>query len=62
MSISNNIFIHDTKTIKILKWVEVVDGHNHNSWDITITDKDGETLKVFCFGDDFELIQDNTVD
>ena len=62
MSISNNIFIHDTKTIKILKCVEGVDGHNNNSWDITITDKDGETLKVFCFGDDFELIQDNTVD
>ena len=51
MSIRNTIFIHDTKTIKILKCVEGVDGHKHNSWDITITDKDGETLKIFCFGD-----------
>jgi len=62
MSITNTIFIHDTKTIKIVKCIEGVDGSKHNSWDITITDKDGETLKVFCFGDDFKLIQDNTAD
>jgi hypothetical protein len=62
MSISSSIFIHDTKSIKIVKCIEGMNGSNHNSWDITITDKDGETLKVFCFGDDFKLIQDNTAD
>ena len=62
MSITNTIFIHDTKTIKIVKCIEGVDGSKHNSWDITITDKEGEMLKVFCFGDDFKFIQDNTAD
>ncbi len=51
MSISNTIFIHETKTIKILKCVKGVGGSKHNSWDITLTDQDGETLKIFCFGD-----------
>ena len=62
MSISSSVFIHDTKSIKIVKCIDGVNGSKHNSWDITITDKSGETLKVFCFGDDIKLIQDNTAD
>ena len=62
MSISSSIFIHNTKLIKIVKCIEGVNDSKRDSWDISITDKDGETLKVFCFGDDFKLIQDNTVD
>jgi hypothetical protein len=62
MSITNTIFIYDTKKIKILKCVEGVNDAKHTSWDISITDKDGQTLKVFCFGDDFKFIQDNTAD
>jgi hypothetical protein len=62
MSITNTIFINDTKKIKILKCVAGVNYHKQTSWDITITDKDGQTLKVFCFGDDLKFIQDNTAD
>ena len=45
MSITNTIFIHDTKTIKI------VNGSKHNSWDVTITDKNGDCVTLFCFGE-----------
>tara|TARA_R110000803_G_scaffold28386_1_gene65688 strand:- start:7476 stop:7661 length:186 start_codon:yes stop_codon:yes gene_type:complete len=56
MSISSSVFVHDTKKIKIVKCIEGVDGSTHNSWDIAITDKDGNQVKVFCFGDEVSVM------
>jgi hypothetical protein len=57
MSITTNLFVHDTKTISIKKCKAGEDGEGqaHDSWDIVIKDKEGHSVKVFCWGDGAEL-------
>ena len=61
MSIGTSIFVHDTATISIKKclsdegWTQEKD-----SWDIVITDDKGDTVTLYCFGDNAILTADLT--
>ena len=57
MSITTNLFMHDTSIISIKKCKAGEDGKGqaHGLWDIVIKDKDGRSIKVLCWGDDAEL-------
>ena len=53
MSITTNLFVHDTNTISIKKCK--AERQAYDFWDIIIKDKDGHSIKVFCWGDEAEL-------
>ena len=57
MSITTNLFVHDTNTISIKKCKAGEDGvgQSYDSWDIIIKDKDGYEVRVYCWGDDAKL-------
>ncbi|MAO19460.1 MAG: hypothetical protein CMJ25_01805 [Phycisphaerae bacterium] len=57
MSITTNLFVHDTNTISIKKCKAGEDGvgQSYDSWDIIIKDKDGHEVRVYCFGGDAKL-------
>jgi len=57
MSITSNLFVHNTNTISIKKCKAGEDGvgQSQDSWDIIIKDKDGHEVRVYCWGDDAKL-------
>ena len=59
MSISNRIFVHDTAKINIKRSLSGSQ-LTRDTWDITITDKKGESVTIFCWGDDAILTGDLT--
>ena len=59
MSISNRIFVHDTAKINIKKSLAGAE-QTRDTWDITITDNKGESVTIYCWGDDAILTADLT--
>jgi len=59
MSIGNRIFVHDTAKINIKRSLSGSQ-LTRDTWDITITDKKGESVTIFCWGDDAILTADLT--
>lgn len=59
MSIGNRIFVHDTVRINIKKSLSKSQ-LTRDTWDITITDNKGESVTIYCWGDDAILTADLT--
>ena len=59
MSIGTRIFVHDTVKINIKRSLED-DKQSKDTWDITITDDRGESVTIYCWGDDAILTADLT--
>jgi len=58
MTINNSIFVHRTATIKLVKTPSETDDHEYASIDITITDDEGNEVKIYCFGKDSKVIME----
>lgn len=61
MSIGTRVYVHDTATVSIKKCLadkEVT--RSRDSWDIVITDDKGDTVTLYCFGDNAVLTADLT--
>lgn len=56
---SNSVFVHNTDTIKIKRSL-AGEGQTKDTWDITITDKEGQSVSIYCWGDDAILTADLT--
>ncbi len=59
MSIGTRVYIHDTATINIKKSLSRSQ-LTRDSWDIVITDDKGDTVTLYCFGDNAVLTADLT--
>jgi hypothetical protein len=61
MSIGTRVYIHDTATISIKKCLaDKGVAQSRDSWDIVITDDKGDTVTLYCFGDNAVLTADLT--
>ena len=61
MSIGTRVYIHDTATISIKKYLaDKKVTRSRDSWDIVITDDKGDTVTLYCFGDNAVLTADLT--
>jgi hypothetical protein len=64
MSIGTRIFVHDTVKINIKRSL-ADDKQSKDTWDITITDDRGESVTIYCWGDDAiltEILQEKVHD
>ena len=59
MSIGNSVFVHNTATIKIKRSL-AGESQTKDTWDITITDNEGQSVSIYCWGDDAILTGDFT--
>ena len=61
MSISTRVYVHDTATVSIKKCLaDKGVTQSRDSWDIVITDDKGDTVTLYCFGDNAALTADLT--
>ena len=61
MSIGTRVYVHDTATVSIKKCLaDKGVARSIDSWDIVITDDKGDTVTLYCFGDNAVLTADLT--
>ena len=61
MSIGTRVYVHATATVSIKKCLaDKGVTQSRDSWDIVITDDKGDTVTLYCFGDNAVLTADLT--